>query len=74
MFGTTLSSHHLLHEIADAAGVAPVAVFAVGHVDDVDLGGSRVSHPLHDEGAGAGQGCAGLHGAEAAVTNGDGNL
>jgi len=65
---------HLLHEITDPASVAPVAVLAVGHVDDVDLGRFRVGHPLHDVGAGARQSSASLHGTESAVSDSDLNL
>ncbi len=63
-----------MHEIADPACVAPVAVLAVRHVDDVDPCGRGIGHTLHYISAGPGKGRTRLHWAESTVANGDGDL
>ena len=63
-----------MHKLSDSAGVWPVTVLAVRHVDNVDVREVRVRLPLHDVGAGAGQRGARLHRAQPAVANCDGDL
>ncbi len=63
-----------MHEFSDSAGVGPMTVLPVGHVDDVDPGQVGVRLSLHDVRASTDQSSSGLHRTETTVANRNGYL